>query len=491
MPFELRCRPPCVAAGALLLSVVSMAPPAGATKSQSAPVFSGKSTAKGKQGTPLDVTVKTKANPTATLSVTTPLPPGVSFHDNGNGTGTLSDPTPLGGTYSIGLQATNVTSQANTVDETLTLAVKSKLPAIRHVFVIMLENNDYAATFGAPSVDPYLATTLPTQGALLKNYFGIGHFSNDNYAGFISGQPPNADNQLDCLGSGFADFPPAAPQLNGIQQGVGCVYPPAVTTLANQLDSDGLSWKGYQEDMGNNPARDGSVTCSHPPIGNSDPTTAAASSDGYTTRHDPFVYFHSIIDDTSECSQNVVPMGDTAGAMPAGTPAGATGLVTDLQSVATTPNLSFITPNLCDDGHDYPCTNTTGAGQGGGSAVGDIDKWLKTWVPIITSSPAFRQDGLLEITFDEAEDPSVDATACCGETPGPAASSGLNGRTGPGGGVVGAVLLSPFIAGNTVVTKTSYNHYSSLASLEDLFGLPRLGEAQTVTTTFDKHIYTG
>ena len=138
-----------VAAGALLLSMVSMAPPAGATKSQSAPVFSGKSTAKGKQGTPLDVTVKTKANPTATLSVTTPLPPGVSFHDNGNGTGTLSDPTPLGGTYSIGLQATNTTSQVNTADETLTLAVKSKLPPIRHVFVIMLENNDYAATFGA------------------------------------------------------------------------------------------------------------------------------------------------------------------------------------------------------------------------------------------------------------------------------------------------------------------------------------------------------
>ncbi len=40
-----------------------------------------------------------------------------------------------------------------------------------------------------------------------------------------------------------------------------------------------------------------------------------------------------------------------------------------------------------------------------------------------------------------------------------------------------------------MVTKTSYNHYSSLASIEDLFGLPRLGEAQTVTTTFDKKIY--
>jgi hypothetical protein len=55
--------------------------------------------------------------------------------------------------------------------------------------------------------------------------------------------------------------------------------------------------------------------------------------------------------------------------------------------------------------------------------------------------------------------------------------------------VVGAVLLSPFITPGTVVSKTSYNHYSSLASIEDLFGLPHLGEAQTVTTTFDKHIY--
>ena len=84
-----------------------------------------------------------------------------------------------------------------------------------------------------------------------------------------------------------------------------------------------------------------------------------------------------------------------------------------------------------------------GSGPGGGSAVGDIDKWLKTWVPIITSSPAFRQDGLLEITFDEAEDPSVDATACCGETPGPAASAGRNGITGPGVGWSGRCCCLP------------------------------------------------
>ncbi len=474
------------ATGALM---VPLAPPAWGAKGPSAPVFTSKSAAKGKQGKALSFTVKTKANPTATLSVTSALPPGVSFTDNGNGTGTLSDPTPLGGTYTIGLQATNNTGQVNTAEQTLTLTVKSKLPLVRHVFMIMLENSGYAATFGNPSADPYLATTLPTQGALLKSYYGIGHFSNDNYAAIISGQPPNADNQADCLGSGYADFPPTAGQIAGIQQGAGCVYPSAVTTVANQLDGESLTWKGYQEDMGNDTTRDGSVTCSHPAIGGSDPTTSAEATDGYTTRHNPFMYFHSIIDNPGECSQRVVPLGDTSGNMPAGTPAGVTGLATDLKSVATTPNLTFITPNLCDDGHDYPCTNTTGAGQGGGSAVGDIDKWLQTWVPIITSSPAFQQDGLLEITFDEAESPTLDSTACCGEMPGPAAAPGGNGFSGPGGGIVGAVLLSPFITGHTVVTKTSYNHYSTLASIEDLFGLPRLGEAQTVTTTFNKGIF--
>ena len=476
-----------VGVGALL---VQFAPAASATKPLSAPVFSSKATVTGKQGKPLSFTVKTKANPTADVAVVSPLPPGVTFTDNHNGTATLSDPTPLAGSYSIGLQATNTTSQANTTDQTVSFTVTSKLPLIRHVFVIMLENQDYSATFGSPTVDPYLAHTLPSQGALLTNYYGIGHFSNDNYAGFISGQPPNSANQLDCLGSGYTDILGGFDEIAGIQQGAGCVFPSGVTTLANQLDADGLTWKGYQEDMGNNPTRDNGITCAHPADGAaSDPTTAASTTDGYTTRHDPFLYFHSIIDNTGECNQNVVPLGDTSGNMPTGTPAGVTGLTTDLASVATTPNFSFITPNLCDDGHDATCVNTTGAGQGGGTAVGDIDKWLQTWVPIIESSPAYQQDGLLEITGDEAETPTLDSTACCGETVGPAANSGGNGITGPGGGVVGAVLLSPSITAGTVVSKTSYNHYSSLASIEDLFGLPRLGEAATVATTFDKGIF--
>jgi hypothetical protein len=366
----------------------------------------------------------------------------------------------------------------------------SALPAIRHVFVIMLENNGYAATFGAPTRDPYLAVTLPSQGALLQNYYAIGHFSLDNYAAFISGQPPNADNQADCIASKYINFPSADGMKNGIQQGKGCVFPSKVPTLASQLNAKGFTWKGYEEDMGNTPSRDGGVTCGHPTIGKSDPTTLASKSDGYTTRHDPFLYFHSIIDATAKCKADVVPLGSPTGAMPKGTPSGVTGLVHDLRSTSTTPNFSFITPNLCDDGHDYPCKNTTGAGQGGGSAVGDINKWLTTWIPIIEASPAYKANGLIEVTFDEAEEPTLDATACCGETKGPAAESGGNGTKGPGGGRVGAVLLSPFITPGSVVTQP-LNHYSTLASIEDLFGLARLGEAKTVTSTFDSGVYSG
>ena len=78
--------------------------------------------------------------------------------------------------------------------------------------------------------------------------------------------------------------------------GQGCVYPASVKTVANQLQAKGLSWKGYMEDMGNNPTRDSGTTCAHPAIGTPDQTQQASATDQYATRHNPFVYFHSIID---------------------------------------------------------------------------------------------------------------------------------------------------------------------------------------------------
>jgi hypothetical protein len=357
-------------------------------------------------------------------------------------------------------------------------AAEFTLPPIRHVFVIVLENEDYASTFGSAVADPYLSKVLPSEGTLLTRYYGIGHYSNDNYIARISGQPPNPATQLDC--SMFVNFPAAKLLAGDIEPGNGCVYPKDVETIANQLEAKGFTWKGYEQDMGNISSRE-TAACGHPKVGSADDTEVAVNGDGYASRHDPFVYFHSIIDSVAYCDAHVVALGSPTGAMPASARKGETGLVTDLKAVTTTPNFSIITPNLCNDGHDYPCVNQ----KSGASRLADIDTFLATWVPKITHSAAFKQDGLLVVTFDEA---GADSTACCGEKPGPAAPEpGLNG---PGGGRIGAVLISPFIKPGGIVFLTEYNHYSLLASIEALFGLPRLGDALTVPTIFGPPVFT-
>jgi hypothetical protein len=129
----------------------------------------------------------------------------------------------------------------------------------------------------------------------------------------------------------------------------------------------------------------------------------------------------------------------------------------------------FITPDLCSDGHDATCSDSSRPGGFPG-----IEQFLQQWVPQITGSPAFKQqNGLLIVIFDEAA--TSDASACCGEIPGPGDPE--PGGSGPGGGDVGAVLISPCIKPGTV-SQTPYNHYTMLRSVEDIFGLPHLGYAQ-------------
>src|ERR1700683_2341181 len=140
------------------------------------------------------------------------------------------------------------------------------LPPIRHVFVLLLENEAYPVTFGGQSPAPYLSKTLPAQGALLTEYYSIGHASLDNYIALISGQAPNEETQLDC--AIFRDFRASAAALDdhGQLRGSGCVYPPLVKTLPDQLEAAGLSWKAYLAEMGKDPRRE-PASCGHVPLG--------------------------------------------------------------------------------------------------------------------------------------------------------------------------------------------------------------------------------
>ena len=361
------------------------------------------------------------------------------------------------------------------------------MPKPKHVFIIVLENKDYDVTFGPKSPALYL-NALARKGALLKNYYGIGHNSLDNYIAMVSGQAPNHLTQEDC--QDFVDFKPAGPlDADGQAVGAGCIYPANVRTVAGQMEKAGtkLTWKGYMEDMGNDPNREDPV-CGRPRKIRPDSTQHARKGDQYAARHNPFIYFHEL---DADCAKHVVNLSQ---------------LAKDLEKLETTPNYAFITPNLCNDGHDEPCVDN----QPGGLI--SADRFLMQYVPMILNSPAFKHDkdkkkyngGLLIVTFDEAEVyirnnklEDGDVSACCDEPSGPNIAGTVFGNVnkgpgiaGPGGGRVGAVLVSGYIKEGTV-SDVPYNHYSLLRSIEDFFGLEHLGYAgQNGLKSFGEDVFT-
>jgi hypothetical protein len=133
-----------------------------------------------------------------------------------------------------------------------------------------------------------------------------------------------------------------------------------------------------------------------------------------------------------------------------------------------------------------------------GGGLISSDRFLRKWVPKILSSPAYRADGVLIITFDEAEvgmtrshqivPAETDASACCDEPSGP--NTAKPGLVGPGGGRIGALILSRSIKGGGT-DATPYNHYSLLRGLEDLFALDHLGYAlKPAPTPLDQFLKT-
>jgi hypothetical protein len=422
--------------------------------------------------------------------------------------------------------------------------------AIQHVMVIDLENESFHSTFGDPT--SYLNQVLAPQGELLQNYYATGHVSLDNYIAQVSGQAPNYATSSDCVGAGGAgaynDVVPGTLDANhqkypGQADGQGCVYPSAVQTIGDQLDAANhskgrVTWRAYAEDMGNDAVRDGGTSdplggtdCAHPAQTNGvgvDDTNSATATDQYATRHNGFMYFHSVTDNASSCAKHVVPLGAVKVGTNGARDTFSGHLAQDLKSVATTPQFSFVSPNLCNDGHDGNCvgTNTAGTHAGGLPA---LNIWLSHWMPLILNSPAYRSGHMLVvITADEGG--ITDSAAGDNEQPGPGSANpgyspllntpipayggatyyqllhvtGLTPNveppagTMPGGGQIGALLLNPlYVPVGTLNTNGSYNHYSALRTYEDLLGITsggadghgHLGFASTATP-FGRDVFT-
>ncbi|MBV9486363.1 MAG: hypothetical protein JO246_09925 [Frankiaceae bacterium] len=338
---------------------------------------------------------------------------------------------------------------------------------VGHVWTIMLENKEFSQTFHTGrQAAPYLTKRLRAKGKLIVHYFGTGHYSLDNYLAMISGQGPNSSTQRDCdtpsvLGGRKhkwrLDHDGQAIDRSGAKV-IGCTYPMRVRTLADQLSAHHVSWRGYMENMDATPGK--RARCSNPYASGPATPSRHESFPDYQDKHNPFGYFHSIIDRPRYCKSHVVPMGHFAKRGFVGP------LRHDLRHVATTPRFSYLTPDQCHDGHDSCPSN-------GNVPLAGADHFLRAVVPLIRASPAYKRDGLIVITFDEGTTDRV----CCGEKKAPNLPPSHNngfpipGSVADGGGMVGALFLSPLVRPGTVDRRHRFNHYSYLRSMEDLFGI--------------------
>lgn len=227
--------------------------------------------------------------------------------------------------------------------------------------------------------------------------------------------------------SNYGDVLPGTESAEGQVEGNGCVYPTTTKTLPGQLAEAKLKWKAYHEE--------GSI--------------------------DPFAYFHSILDSVEYPEADV----------------GLSQLSTDLKLKAEKfPAFAYISPG--------PLTQP--------------EEFLKTVVPEIKASLAYKDGGMLLITSAEAPQggEKPDTSGCCNNPvypnlpppPSEAPATGPVRETG-GGGRVGLLLLSPFVEPGTT-SETYFNHYSLLVTIEELFGLERIGYGtEPALTGFDESIF--
>jgi hypothetical protein len=162
--------------------------------------------------------------------------------------------------------------------------------------------------------------------------------------------------------------------------------------IGAQLTAADVTWRAYMEGLT-------SAGCMRSPY-------------PYALKHNPFAYYGG------SCPENVVSLD---------------GLDADLAH--GTPSFVWITPGLCHDGHDC--------------ALSVAGAWLDDLIGRIVASPAWQDDGVLFIVWDEGDSRS---------------------------NVVPLIVAAPTLESRRI--DSAYDHYSLLAAIEDLYGLPRLGAAR-------------
>jgi PKD repeat protein len=220
------------------------------------------------------------------------------------------------------------------------IASFAQVPQVQHVLVVLEENTDYADVCGPNNTSMPFLCGLKSKGSFSANYYAPTHPSIGNYTDLGWGVVSTNDDGCDPTTCGF---------------------PYAGNNIVRASAAAGKSWKGYAESLPRN-------------------CYFGGDSGSYAVRHSPIPY---ISDVQSNCGNRYVAFEDAN-----------VGFAHDVAN-NTLPNFAFITPNLCDDGHD--CTLP-------GSPV--PDQWLRNNVlqPLMNAGhldPA-TGDTVVIVLFDES-----------------------------------------------------------------------------------------
>jgi phosphatidylinositol-3-phosphatase len=247
--------------------------------------------------------------------------------------------------------------------------------------LLLLENHEYADVIGN-SAAPSLNALAARYGLATRSY-ACCHPSLPNYLDLVAGSSFGISS--DCTTCSVD-----------------------ATTIADQMVQSGRDWRAYMEAM---------------PSACFKGDSAAGL---YAKKHDPFMYFAHIRNDPAACAR-VQPFSGFYAALDAG----------------QLPAYTFVTPNLCDDGHDCSLRRS--------------DTWVSGFVSRVTASAWFSGGGVLIITYDEG----TSSDGCC--------------QGAAGGHIPTWVVSAATPAGSR--SATPVDHAGVLRTVEELYRLPLLGEA--------------